>query len=87
MLKQIGKIPIEEIKKELALAELPSEAIEELLQVLSMKCLTELEGQWQSFANEFLIFSKKIILFGFLVKEYGTSNYVLQRNLELQGTQ
>lgn len=43
----MGKIPIEEIKKELALVQLPGEAIEELLQVLSMKCLTELEGQWQ----------------------------------------
>lgn len=43
IIDKIGKIPIEEIKKELALAELPSEAIEELLQVLSMKCLTELE--------------------------------------------
>ncbi|KAK1400176.1 Histidine--tRNA ligase [Heracleum sosnowskyi] len=43
IIDKMGKIPIEEIKKDLALAQLPGEAIEELLQVLSMKCLTELE--------------------------------------------
>lgn len=59
----MGKIPIEEIKKELALAQLPGEAIEELLQVLSMKCLTELEGQLLSLvANSYL--SGKNILIG-----------------------
>lgn len=48
----MGKIPIEEIKKELALAQLQEEAIEELLQVLSMKCLTELEGQLLSLVEQ-----------------------------------
>lgn len=35
---------MEEIKKELKLVELSNDAIEDLLQVLSMKSLTELEG-------------------------------------------
>ncbi|XP_022008980.1 probable polygalacturonase [Helianthus annuus] len=39
----MGKIPMEEIKKELKLVDLSNEAIEDLLQVLSMKSLTELE--------------------------------------------
>ena len=38
------KIPIDEVKKELRSAELSDEAIEELLQVLSIKSLTKLEG-------------------------------------------
>ncbi|CAL5330388.1 unnamed protein product [Camellia sinensis] len=38
-------IPIDEIKKELRSAELSDEAIEELLQVLSIKSLTKLEGK------------------------------------------
>ncbi|GMP40643.1 hypothetical protein CsSME_00011009 [Camellia sinensis var. sinensis] len=37
-------IPIYEVKKELRSAELSDEAIEELLQVLSIKSLTKLEG-------------------------------------------
>ncbi|CAL5381048.1 unnamed protein product [Camellia sinensis] len=39
------KIPIDEIKKELRSAELSDEAIEELLQVLSIKSLTKLEEE------------------------------------------
>ncbi|GKD38734.1 hypothetical protein Tco_1258941 [Tanacetum coccineum] len=39
----MGKIPMEEIKKELQAVKLSNEAIEDLLQVLSMKSLTELE--------------------------------------------
>lgn len=85
VLKQMGKIPIEEIKKDLALAQLPGEAIEEVLQVLSVKCLTELEGQLQSLVDKFLIFLEKHFFDWFIVNKYGTSNYVLQRNLELQG--
>lgn len=41
---QIEKIPIDEIKKELKAAGLSQEAVLELLQVLSVKSLTELEG-------------------------------------------
>ncbi|GKC55037.1 hypothetical protein Tco_1077782 [Tanacetum coccineum] len=39
----MGKIPMEEIKKELQAVELLNEAIQDLLQALSMKSLTELE--------------------------------------------
>lgn len=42
--KKMGKIPMEEIKKELELIELSKDAIEDLLQVLTIKSLTELEG-------------------------------------------
>lgn len=42
--KQLEKIPIDDIKKDLRSAELSEEAVEELLQILSMKSLTELEG-------------------------------------------
>lgn len=42
--KQLEKIPIEDIKKELKSAELSEVAIEELLQVLSVKSLEKLEG-------------------------------------------
>ncbi|KAF5815581.1 putative transcription factor EIL family [Helianthus annuus] len=44
IIDKMGKIPMEEIKKELKLVDLSNEAIEDLLQVLSMKSLTELEG-------------------------------------------
>ncbi|KAJ0852372.1 putative histidine--tRNA ligase transcription factor EIL family [Helianthus annuus] len=43
IIDKMGKIPMEEIKKELKLVDLSNEAIEDLLQVLSMKSLTELE--------------------------------------------
>ncbi|CAK9160781.1 unnamed protein product [Ilex paraguariensis] len=43
IIDKIEKIPIDEIKKELRSAELSDEAIEELLQVLSLKSLTKLE--------------------------------------------
>ncbi|KAI3721627.1 hypothetical protein L2E82_32644 [Cichorium intybus] len=43
IIDKMGKIPVEEIKKELKSVELSNEAIEDLLQVLSMKSLTELE--------------------------------------------
>lgn len=43
VIDKLGKIPIDEIKKELKSAELSDEAVEDLLQVLSMKSLTELE--------------------------------------------
>ena len=42
--KQMGKIPVDEIKKDLKSAQLSEVAIEELLQVLSIKSLTLLEG-------------------------------------------
>lgn len=42
--KQIGKIPVDEIKKDLKSAGVSEEAVEELLQVLSIKSLTKLEG-------------------------------------------
>ncbi|XP_028077988.1 histidine--tRNA ligase, chloroplastic/mitochondrial-like [Camellia sinensis] len=43
IIDKMEKIPIDEIKKELRSAELSDEAIEELLQVLSIKSLTKLE--------------------------------------------
>ncbi|KAL4576126.1 hypothetical protein LXL04_012215 [Taraxacum kok-saghyz] len=43
IIDKMGKIPMEEIKKELKSIELSNEAIEDLLQVLSIKSLTELE--------------------------------------------
>ncbi|KAK9061413.1 hypothetical protein SSX86_018594 [Deinandra increscens subsp. villosa] len=43
IIDKMGKIPMEEIKKELKLVDLSNDAIEDLLQVLSMKSLTELE--------------------------------------------
>ncbi|KAJ0702498.1 putative histidine--tRNA ligase [Helianthus annuus] len=45
IIDKMGKIPMEEIKKELKLVDLSNEAIEDLLQVLSMKSLTELEAE------------------------------------------
>ncbi|XP_028081000.1 histidine--tRNA ligase, chloroplastic/mitochondrial-like [Camellia sinensis] len=44
IIDKMETIPIDEIKKELRSAELSDEAIEELLQVLSIKSLTKLEG-------------------------------------------
>jgi hypothetical protein len=41
---QIEKIPVDEIKKELKALGLSQEAVQELLQVLSVKSLAELEG-------------------------------------------
>ena len=38
------KIPIDEMKKELRSVELSEEVIEDLLQVISVKSLTKLEG-------------------------------------------
>ncbi|KAF7124633.1 hypothetical protein RHSIM_Rhsim12G0137200 [Rhododendron simsii] len=43
IIDKIEKVPIDEIKRELSSAELSDEAIEELLQVLSVKSLTKLE--------------------------------------------
>ena len=43
---QIEKIPLDDIKKELNSAGVSIEAVEQLLQVLSIKSLTELEGWW-----------------------------------------
>lgn len=42
--KQIEKLPLEDIKKELESVGVLEEAIEKLLQVLSIKSLTKLEG-------------------------------------------
>lgn len=42
--KQLEKIPLDEIKKELRAAELSEQAVEELLQILTVKSLEELEG-------------------------------------------
>ena len=41
---QIEKVPLDDIKKELASAGVSTEAIEQLLQVLSIKSLPKLEG-------------------------------------------
>lgn len=42
--EQLEKIPLDEIKKELKYAGMPDDGIEELLEVLSIKSLTQLEG-------------------------------------------
>lgn len=42
--EQIGKIPIDEIKKDLTEVGISEQAVEELLQVISIKSLSELEG-------------------------------------------
>lgn len=43
IIDKIGKIPVDEIKKDLKFAGVSEEAVEELLQVLSIKSLTKLE--------------------------------------------
>lgn len=43
-MKQIEKIPLDEIKKELKSTGVSEEGVEELLQVLSIKSLAKLEG-------------------------------------------
>lgn len=72
IIDKMGKIPIEEIKKELALAQLPGEAIEELLQVLSMKCLTELEEKLGA-AGEAVSDLKQLFS---LADKYGFSEWI-----------
>lgn len=42
--KQIGKIPIDETKKDLKAIGISEQAVEELLHVISIKSLTQLEG-------------------------------------------
>lgn len=67
--KQLEKIPIDEIKKELKSAGLSDVAIEELLQILSVKSLAKLEGfAWHMF---YLL----ILLFSFLVKKFSNDGY------------
>lgn len=41
---QIGKLPLDDIKKELKAVGVSTEAVEQILQVLSIKSLTTLEG-------------------------------------------
>lgn len=41
---QIEKMPIEDIKKELRVAGIPSDAVEGILHALSLRSLSELEG-------------------------------------------
>lgn len=72
IIDKMGKIPVEEIKKELALAQLPGEAIEELLQVLSMKCLTELEEKLGA-AGEAVSDLKQLFSFA---DKYGFSEWI-----------
>lgn len=72
-LKQIEKIPIDEIKRELKATGLSEEAIEELLQVLSIKSLTKLEGWF--FHNFMICYS---ILFS-LAKKKGRYSPFLSR--------
>ncbi|KAL1815927.1 hypothetical protein ACET3Z_018501 [Daucus carota] len=72
IIDKMGKIPIEEIKKELALVQLPGEAIEELLQVLSMKCLTELEEKLGA-AGEAVSDLKQLFS---LADKYGFSEWI-----------
>jgi hypothetical protein len=52
ILIQIEKIPIDEIKKELNSVGMPQEGVNKLLEVLSIKSLSELEGQFQHVAGE-----------------------------------
>lgn len=62
ILIQIEKIPIDEIKKELNSVGMPQEGVNKLLEVLSIKSLSELEGQFQHVAGEatlYLVFFAK----------------------------
>ncbi|XP_074369033.1 histidine--tRNA ligase, chloroplastic/mitochondrial isoform X1 [Apium graveolens] len=72
IIDKMGKIPIEEIKTELALAQLPGEAIEELLQVLTMKSLTELEEKLGA-AGEAVSDLKQLFS---LADKYGFSEWI-----------
>ena len=65
----MGKIPIEEIKKELQAVELSNEAIEDLLQVLSMKSLTELEGIIGC-CNSFSLVVLDMFAVGFIIMQF-----------------
>lgn len=74
---QIEKIPVDEIKKELKGAGLSQEAVQELLQVLSVKSLTELEGSpftvnWFWFFSSSITYLLKILYF--VVKARKTNN-------------
>lgn len=60
------KIPIDEIKKELKSAELSEEAIDELLEILSMKSLAMLEGWSYCFSSYNFIFIIFLFSFGSL---------------------
>lgn len=54
-MKQIGKIPVEDIKKDLKLTGMSEVAVDNLLQVLSIKSLEKLEGQF--LLGSFLMFT------------------------------
>ncbi|KAL7204981.1 hypothetical protein ACSBR2_017994 [Camellia fascicularis] len=66
------KIPIDEIKKELRSAELSDEAIEELLQVLSIKSLTKLEEKLGA-AGEAVADLKRLFS---LAEKFGYSEWI-----------
>ncbi|GJS89060.1 histidine--tRNA ligase, chloroplastic/mitochondrial [Tanacetum coccineum] len=72
IIDKMGKIPMEEIKKELQAVELSNEAIEDLLQVLSMKSLTELEEKLGS-AGEAVSELKQLFS---LAEKFGYSEWI-----------
>ncbi|EYU18628.1 hypothetical protein ABFS82_10G154000 [Erythranthe guttata] len=72
IIDKLEKIPIDDIKKELMSAELSEEAVEELLQILSMKSLTELEEKLGD-SVEALEDLKKLFS---LAEKYGYSEWI-----------
>ncbi|CAK7343154.1 unnamed protein product [Dovyalis caffra] len=57
IIDKIEKIPVDEIKKELKSVGMSQEAVDELLEVLSIKSLSKLEGRIQHVAGRLLVFS------------------------------
>ncbi|PIN10204.1 Histidyl-tRNA synthetase [Handroanthus impetiginosus] len=72
IIDKLEKIPIEDIKKELRNAELSEEAVEELLQILSVKSLTKLEEKLGA-SVEALADLKQLFL---LAEKYGYSEWI-----------
>ncbi|XP_028081495.1 histidine--tRNA ligase, chloroplastic/mitochondrial isoform X3 [Camellia sinensis] len=70
--QEMEKIPIDEIKKELRSVELSDEAIEELLQVLSIKSLTKLEEKLGA-AGEAVADLKRLFS---LAEKFGYSEWI-----------
>ncbi|KAK6149058.1 hypothetical protein DH2020_016583 [Rehmannia glutinosa] len=72
VIDKLEKIPIDDIKKELRSAELSEEAVEELLQILSVKSLTKLEEKLGS-SVEALADLKQLFS---LAEKYGYSEWI-----------
>ncbi|XP_011075423.1 histidine--tRNA ligase, chloroplastic/mitochondrial isoform X1 [Sesamum indicum] len=72
IIDKLEKIPIDDIKKELKSVELSEDAVEELLQILSVKSLTKLEEKLGS-SVEALADLKQLFL---LAEKYGYSDWI-----------